>query len=118
MTERRSSSASPKVSSSMIIPKREPMENNFTHNTKRRFGEHLSHDTDTSVSSKRQMATKKHQHADQIQPKIANGRSGNNDEQQPKRTESTSPLNTQTLFSNGGNIDVSSPPSNTQSKPR
>jgi len=125
MSERRSLSVSPNVSPSMIIPKREPIENDFIQNNKRRFGEHLSHDTDPIVLNKRQMATKKTQHSDNIQTKLINGRNGNNDEQQQqqKQIESHSPLNNQKLFSNGGNIDSSSSSSsssssNVQAKPR
>jgi hypothetical protein len=115
MTERRSSSVSPNVSSSMIIPKREPIENDFTLNNKRRFTEHHSHETDTIVSNKRQMATKKHQQADNLQSKLINGRNGNNnDEQQQKQIDA---FNTQKLFPNGENNDMSSP-TNIQSKPR
>ena len=117
MTERRTSSISPNVSPSMIVPKREPIENDLMQNNKRRFGEHLSHDTEIAVSNKRQMATKKHQHPDHNQPKITNGRNGNIDEQQAKQMESSLSLTTQKLFPNGGNVDTSSPP-NLQSKPR
>jgi hypothetical protein len=117
MTERRSSSVSPSVSSSIIIPKREPIENDFTQNNKRRFGEHHSHDTDTIVLNKRQMATKKHQQSDNLQSKIINGRNGNNDEQQ-KQMESSVALNAQKLFPNGGNNDISSSSTTIQSKPR
>jgi hypothetical protein len=117
MSERRSSSVSPNVSPSMVIPKREPIENDFIQNNKRRFGEHLSHDTDQIVLNKRQMATKKHQYSDNIQTKLINGRNGNNDEQQQKQTESHLSLNNQKLFSNSGNIDIPSSP-NVQSKPR
>ena len=122
ITERRSSSVSPNISTSMIIPKREPVENDFLQNNKRRFGEHLSNDTDTSLLNKRQMATKKHQHSDNnIQAKFINGRNGSNDEQQQKQTEShlspnNSKMNSQKSLSNDGNNDISS--SNIQSKPR
>lgn len=118
MSEKRSSSVSPNISSSMIIPKRELIENDFIQNNKRRFGEHLSHDTDQMVLNKRQMATKKHQHSDYIQTKSINGRNGNNDEQ--KQIESHLSLNNQKTFSNGGNVDIqsSSSSSNAQSKPR
>jgi hypothetical protein len=117
MAETRSLSVSPNVSS-MIVPKREPIENDFIQNNKRRFGEHLSHDTDTTGLNKRQMATKKNQYSDNIQSRSINGRHGSNDEQQQKQTDShlssNSPkLNAQKLFSNGGNSDA-----NTQSKPR
>jgi len=124
MAERRSLSVSPNVSPSMVIPKREPIENDFIQNNKRRFGEHLSHDTDSNVLNKRQMATKKHQYSDNIQTKSNNGRNVNNDEQQQKQIESHSPSNNQKLFSNGGNIDSpsssssSSSSSNVQAKPR
>lgn len=110
-----------RLSSSTIMPKREPIENEFVyHNTKRRFGEHLPHDTDPIISTKRQMATKKHQHIDAIQSKNMNGTS---EEQNQKQIEShlisKSPkLNNQKSFSNGSIIDVPSPPSNAQSKPR
>jgi hypothetical protein len=122
ITERRSSSVSPNISTSMIIPKREPIENDFLQNNKRRFGEHLSNDTDISLLNKRQMATKKHQHSDNnIQAKFINGRNGSNDEQQQKQTEShlssnNSKMNSQKSLSNDGNNDISS--SNIQSKPR
>ncbi|CAF0806680.1 unnamed protein product [Rotaria sp. Silwood1] len=117
MTERHSSSVSPKVSSSMVIPKREPIENDFNQNNKRRFIEHHSHDTDTIILNKRQMATKKHQHLDNIQSKCING---NNDEQRQKQNEShlktNSPkISNQKLLSNGGTNDI---PSNIQTKPR
>ncbi len=115
MSERRSSTVSPNDSPSMIIPKREPIENDFSVNNKRRFSEHLSHDTDSIVLNKRQMATKKHQHSDHIQSKLINGRNGNNDEQQ-KQTESVS--STPKVFPNGGNIDISPSSSNIQPKPR
>jgi len=112
ITERRSSSVSPNVSSSMIIPKCEPIENDFNQNNKRRLGEHLSHDTDTILLNKRQMATKKqHQHTDNIQSKFINGRNESNNEQQ-KQIESHLSSNSPKIFSNGGNIDISS------SKPR
>ena len=114
MSERRSSTVSPDVSPSMIIPKREPIENDFIQHNKRRFDEHFSPDPDSMVLNKRQMATKKHQHSDSIQTKLINGRNGNNDEQQ-KQTEAS--LNTQKFFPNGGNMDISSS-SNLQSKPR
>jgi hypothetical protein len=121
ITQRRSSSVSPNVSSpSMVIPKREPIENDFVQNNKRRFGEHLSNDTDTILLNKRQMATKKHNN---IQSKFINGRNGSNDEQQQqKQTDShlssnNSKMNTQKLVSNDGNIDISSS-TNIQSKPR
>jgi hypothetical protein len=125
ITQRRSSSVSPNVSSpSMVIPKREPIENDFVQNNKRRFGEHLSNDTDTILLNKRQMATKKHQYSDNnIQSKFINGRNGSNDEQQQqKQTDShlssnNSKMNTQKLVSNDGNIDISSS-TNIQSKPR
>ncbi len=114
MAERRSLSVSPNVSPSMIIPKREPIENDFIQNNKRRLGEHLSHDTDTILLNKRQMATKKqHQHTDNIQSKFINGRNESNDEQQKQIESSNSPkMNNQKMFPNGGNIDISS------SKPR
>jgi hypothetical protein len=124
MAEKRSSSVSPNVSPSMIIPKREPIENDFiqnnnNNNNKRRFGEHLTHDTDPIVLNKRQMATKKHQHSDNISTKLINGRNGNNDEQQQqKQTESHLSLNNQKMFSNSGNIDLPSSSSNVHSKPR
>ncbi|CAF1279744.1 unnamed protein product [Rotaria magnacalcarata] len=119
-TERISSSINSKFSPSMIIPKREPIENDFSQNNKRRFGEHLSNDTDTIMSNKRQMATKKNQHIDQIQSKFING---NNDEQRQKQTESyltsNSPkMNNQKTSSNGGVSDIPSSPSSTQAKPR
>ncbi|CAF1001289.1 unnamed protein product [Rotaria sordida] len=115
--ERHSSSVSPKVSSSMIIPKHEPIENDFSQNNKRRFIEHHSYDTDTIISNKRQMATKKHQHLDNTQSKFVNG---NNDEQRQKQNEShlttNSPkITNQKLVSNGGTNDISS---NIQTKPR
>ena len=109
MSERRSSSSSPRVSPSMIVPKREPLENDMILNSKRRCGEHLSHETDIIQPNKRQMATKKHQ---QPQTKIRNG---TNDEQQiHKRIDSTS-------FINGGSnesVSSSSTTSNIQGKPR
>jgi hypothetical protein len=122
MAERRSSSVSPNVSSTMIIPKREPIENDFLLNNKRRFADHHSHEPDPIVPNKRQMATKKHQHSDNLQSKLINGRNGNNDEQQQQKQMESS--NTQKLFPNGGNNDISSSSStssssaNTQSKPR
>jgi hypothetical protein len=100
----------------MIIPKREPMENDFTLNNKRRFTEHPSHDTDTIVSNKRQMATKKHQQADNLQSKLINGRNGNNNDEQQQQKQIDA-FNTQKLFPNGENNDMSSP-ANIQSKPR
>lgn len=113
MSERRLSSSSPKISPSMIVPKREPIENDIIQNSKRRFGEHLSHETDIIPPNKRQMATKKHQQTDQSQSKLRNGTT---DEQSiHKRIDSTSPL-----FANGGSNESSSSSttSNTQPKPR
>lgn len=116
MSDRRSASSSPKVSPTMIVPKREPIENDLPQCSKRRFGEHLPHETEIILPNKRQMATKKHQQTDQIQSKLTNGRNANNDEQQiQKRLDSTSPSNTSSLFPNGGINDTSSSTSN---KPR
>ena len=120
VTDRSSSSVSPKVSSSVVILKREPVENDSIHSNKRRLGECLSHDKDTILSNKRQMATKRHQYSDNIQSKLVNG---SNDEQQHKQTEShlgsNSPkTNNQKLFSNGETIDTLTSPLNLQSKLR
>ena len=117
MSERHSASSSPKVSPSMIVPKREPIENDLPQSSKRRSGEYLPYETEIILPNKRQMATKKHQQTDQIQSKLNNGRNTNNDDQHiQKRPDSSSPSNTSTLFSNGGINDSSS--SHNQAKPR
>lgn len=115
MTERRTSSVSPNISSSSLItPKSEPMENDCIQTHKRRLGEHFSPDKDTNLFNKRQMATKKHQQIDMIQSKFINGRNDSIDES--KQTESSvssnSPKmnNTQKLYLNGGNNDIPSKP--------
>ena len=120
VTNSSSSSVRPKVSSSMITPKREPVENDSIHINKRHLGEYLSHDKNTILSNKRQMATKKHQYSDNIQPKSINE---SNDEQRHKQTEShlgsnNPKSNSQQLFSNGGAIDAPTSPLNLQSKLR
>ncbi|UJR25550.1 hypothetical protein I4U23_006895 [Adineta vaga] len=121
LVERRSSSVSPNVTSSMIIPKCEPIDNEFNQNNKRRLGEHYSHNIEPLLSNKRQTATKKSQHTDNNSLKLPNGRNESIDDQQ-KQTESHASSNspkigTSKLFSNGGNMDIS-PSSNVQPKPR
>lgn len=120
MTERISSSIGSKVSTSMIVPKREPMENDFMLNNKRHFGEYLSNDVDNLVSNKRQLATKKNQHTDYLQSKLSNG---NNDEQCQRQMDLSSTsnnlkVNNQKIHSDGGITDIPLSPSNPKSKPR
>lgn len=92
MADKRSSStsSSPNVSPLMIVPKREPIENDVLTTNKRRLSDYPILDIDSNVANKRQMATKKHQHSDSNLTKLTNGRNGNLDEQQ-KLPSSISP---------------------------
>ena len=123
ITERRSSSVSPNVISTMVIPKCEPIENEFNQNNKRQLGEYHSNDSDPILSTKRQMATKKSQQTDTNSSKFHNGRNDSIDDQQRKQADSpllsNSPkISTSKLFTNGGSIEISTSPSNVQVKPR
>ena len=123
-SERRSASVSPQVTA-LVIPKREPIDDDCTLTQKRRFGEHLTTDIDTMLSSKRQMATKKHQPTEHLPSKSINGRNGSADEQYKNlesHVSSNSPKTTsQKFLANGNNLERMTSalsPSSIPSKPR
>lgn len=112
--ERRTSSATP----TMVIPKCEPIENDYVQSSKRRLVELPSHEPESIPSNKRHMATKRSQQPDHQASKQLNGRADAFDDQQPKQTDSHSPkVTTPKSFPNSGNIENSAS-SNTQPKPR